>query len=62
MRLGARTLVAAGAITLAIGNLGRIPGGLLGGRTAPVVLNDLLLQRQKLRTGHYSGPDHVSVD
>lgn len=43
MRLGARTLVAAGAITLAIGNLGRIPGGLLGGRTAPVVLNDLLL-------------------
>ncbi len=26
------------------------------------LLNDLLLQRQKLRTGHYSGPDHVSVD
>ena len=43
MRLGARTVVAAGAITLVIGNLGRIPGGLLGGRSAPVVLNDLLL-------------------
>ncbi|WP_347057920.1 deoxyribose-phosphate aldolase [Blastococcus sp. HT6-30] len=26
------------------------------------LLNDLLLQRQKLRTGHYSGPDHVTVD
>jgi deoxyribose-phosphate aldolase len=26
------------------------------------LLNDLLLQRQKLRTGHYSGPDQVSVD
>jgi deoxyribose-phosphate aldolase len=26
------------------------------------LLNDLLLQRQKLRTGYYSGPDHVSVD
>src|SRR3712207_6478662 len=29
---------------------------------ASTLLNDLLLQRQKLRTGHYSGPDHVSVD
>lgn len=29
---------------------------------ASSMLNDLLLQRQKLRTGHYSGPDHVSVD
>ncbi|SDC07441.1 deoxyribose-phosphate aldolase [Geodermatophilus telluris] len=29
---------------------------------ASSLLNDLLLQRQKLRTGHYSGPDHVSVD
>jgi deoxyribose-phosphate aldolase len=29
---------------------------------ASSLLNDLLLQRQKLRTGHYSGPDYVSVD
>ncbi len=29
---------------------------------ASSLLNDLLLQRQKLRTGHYSGPDHVSAD
>ncbi|SFT43552.1 deoxyribose-phosphate aldolase [Geodermatophilus amargosae] len=29
---------------------------------ASSLLNDLLLQRQKLRTGHYSGPDHVSID
>lgn len=43
MRVGPRTLVAAGAVTLAIGNLGRIPGGLIGGRNAPLVLNDLLL-------------------
>ena len=43
MKVGARSLVAAGAVTLALGNLGRIPGGVLGGRTAPVVLNDLLL-------------------
>lgn len=35
--------MAAGAVTLALGNLGRIPGGMLGGRAAPVVLNDLLL-------------------
>ena len=26
------------------------------------LLNDLLLQRQKLATGHYSGPDHVTLD
>ena len=26
------------------------------------LLNDLLQQRQKLRTGHYSGPDYVTVD
>ncbi len=43
MRLGARTLVVAGAVTLAVGNLGRVPGGILGGRAAPLVLNDLLL-------------------
>src|SRR3712207_2472028 len=29
---------------------------------ASSLLNDLLLQRQKLRTGHYSGPDHVTID
>jgi deoxyribose-phosphate aldolase len=29
---------------------------------ASSLLNDLLQQRQKLRTGHYSGPDYVSVD
>ncbi|HEX2075760.1 MAG TPA: deoxyribose-phosphate aldolase [Geodermatophilus sp.] len=29
---------------------------------ASTLLNDLLLQRHKLRTGHYSGPDHVTVD
>src|ERR1035437_5968752 len=43
MRVGPRTLVTAGAATLALGNLGRIPGGILGGRSAPVGLNDLLL-------------------
>ena len=26
------------------------------------LLNDLLMQRQKLRTGRYSGPDYVTVD
>ncbi|MCW2701025.1 MAG: deoC [Blastococcus sp.] len=29
---------------------------------ASSLLNDLLLQRQKQRTGHYSGPDYVTVD
>ena len=29
---------------------------------ASSLLNDVLMQRQKLRTGHYSGPDYVSVD
>ncbi|QKV94513.1 deoxyribose-phosphate aldolase [Streptomyces sp. NA02950] len=29
---------------------------------ASSLLNDLLMQRQKLRTGHYSGPDYVTVD
>jgi deoxyribose-phosphate aldolase len=29
---------------------------------ASSLLNDLLLQRQKQRTGHYSGPDHVTID
>ena len=29
---------------------------------ASSLLNDLLLQRQKLTTGHYSGPDYVTLD
>ncbi|HEX4442213.1 MAG TPA: deoxyribose-phosphate aldolase [Galbitalea sp.] len=29
---------------------------------ASSLLNDVLLQRQKLATGHYSGPDYVTVD
>jgi deoxyribose-phosphate aldolase len=29
---------------------------------ASSLLNDLLLQRQKLRTGHYGGPDYVTLD
>jgi deoxyribose-phosphate aldolase len=29
---------------------------------ASSLLNDLLMQRHKLRTGHYSGPDYVTVD
>jgi deoxyribose-phosphate aldolase len=29
---------------------------------ASSLLNDLLLQRQKLTTGHYSGADYVTID
>jgi deoxyribose-phosphate aldolase len=29
---------------------------------ASSLLNDVLLQRQKMTTGHYSGPDYVTVD
>lgn len=29
---------------------------------ASVLLNDLLQQRQKMITGHYSGPDYVTID
>ncbi|CAN5265067.1 deoxyribose-phosphate aldolase [soil metagenome] len=29
---------------------------------ASSLLNDLLLQRQRMSTGHYSGPDYVTVD
>jgi deoxyribose-phosphate aldolase len=29
---------------------------------ASSVLNDLLMQRNKLKTGHYSGPDYVTLD
>ncbi|HET6213184.1 MAG TPA: deoxyribose-phosphate aldolase, partial [Micromonosporaceae bacterium] len=29
---------------------------------ASTLLNDLLMQRTKLRTGYYSGPDYFTVD
>ena len=29
---------------------------------ASTLLNDLLLQRQRMTTGHYSGPDYVTID
>ena len=29
---------------------------------ASSLVNDVLLQRQKMTTGHYSGPDYVTVD
>jgi deoxyribose-phosphate aldolase len=29
---------------------------------ASSLLNDLLMQRDKLATGHYSGPDYVTLD
>jgi deoxyribose-phosphate aldolase len=29
---------------------------------ASSLLNDVLLQRQKLSTGRYSGPDYVTMD
>jgi len=29
---------------------------------ASSLLNDVLLQRQRIRTGHYSGPDYVTID
>ena len=29
---------------------------------ASTLLNDLLLQRQRISTGHYSGPDYVTID
>ena len=29
---------------------------------ASTLLNDLLLQRQRMATGHYSGPDYVTLD
>ncbi|MEP6762760.1 MAG: O-antigen ligase family protein [Gemmatimonadaceae bacterium] len=43
MRLTPRVLLAVSAVTLVLGNVGRIPGGALGGRNAPIGLNDLLL-------------------
>ena len=29
---------------------------------ASTLLNDLLMQRQKMLTGRYSGPDYVTLD
>ncbi|MEC7001558.1 MAG: deoxyribose-phosphate aldolase, partial [Actinomycetota bacterium] len=29
---------------------------------ASSLLNDLLMQRQRMRDGHYSGPDYVTID
>ena len=29
---------------------------------ASTLLNDLLMQRQTMLTGHYSGPDYVTLD
>ncbi|MGH8890269.1 MAG: deoxyribose-phosphate aldolase, partial [Acidothermaceae bacterium] len=29
---------------------------------ASSLLNDLLLQRHKMATGHYDGPDYVTID
>jgi len=43
VRLTPRVLLAASSITLALGNVGRIPGGAIGGRAAPIALNDVLL-------------------
>ncbi|HEY5491146.1 MAG TPA: hypothetical protein VIK25_08115, partial [Gemmatimonadaceae bacterium] len=43
MRVTPRTLVALGAVALTLGNVGRIPAGSLGGRSAPIVVGDLLL-------------------
>jgi O-antigen ligase len=43
MRLSARTVAALGAIGLGLGNIGRIPGVALGGRSAPLVVADLVV-------------------
>ena len=43
MRLSARGVAAFGAIGLTLGNIGRIPGISLGGRTAPLVVDDLVV-------------------
>jgi O-antigen ligase len=41
VRVSARSVAALGAVGLALANVGRIPAGALGGRTAPVVLADV---------------------
>src|SRR5436190_23402329 len=43
MRVSARGVAALGAVGLALGNLGRIPGVALGGRTAPLILADVIV-------------------
>jgi O-antigen ligase len=43
MRVSARTVAALGAIGIALGNIGRIPGVALGGRTSPLVAADLVV-------------------
>jgi hypothetical protein len=43
MRLTPRTLLALGAVTLALGNVGRIPSAAFGGRAAALTLNDLMV-------------------
>jgi O-antigen ligase len=42
MRISARSVAALGAIALALGNLGRLPAGVMAGRNAPVTLADLV--------------------
>src|SRR5512140_1444662 len=43
MRLSARTVAALGAVGLGLGNVGRIPGIELGGRSSPLVVADLIV-------------------
>lgn len=43
MKLSARSLATLGAAAMALGNVGRIPLGALGGRTAPFVVADLVV-------------------
>ncbi len=42
MKISARSLVAFGAVGLALANVGRIPAGALGGRPTPFVVDDLV--------------------
>ncbi|MEO7083897.1 MAG: O-antigen ligase family protein, partial [Gemmatimonadaceae bacterium] len=43
MRVSARTVATIGAIGLGLSNLGRIPSGALGGRSAPLVVADVVV-------------------
>ena len=43
MRISPRTLLTVAMPALVLANVGRIPSAALGGRTAPLTLNDLLL-------------------
>ena len=64
MRVSARALAGLGAVALALGNLGRLPGGILGGRAAPVVAIDLVvaLVWLVLALGLISGRVQIVVD